>query len=53
MKLPKSSYLEAEVVGGRNDREATIQSYMSECGYTRKQAIKEYNNMKKFENEQF
>ena len=47
------NYLAVEVVGGKNDREATIQSYIDECGYTRKQAIKEYKNMKKFENEQY
>ena len=34
------NYLAPEVVGGKNDREETIQSYMSECGYTKKQAIK-------------
>jgi hypothetical protein len=41
-----------EVVGGENDREETIQSYMYECGYTRKQAIRSYNNMKNLEDEQ-
>ena len=50
MEYP-SSFLEAEVVGGKYDREATIQSYMSECGYTKKQAIRSYNNMKNLEDE--
>jgi hypothetical protein len=50
MEYP-SSFLEAEVVGGKYDREATIQSYMSECGYTKKQAISQYDNMKKLEDE--
>ncbi len=41
-----------KTVGGANDREDTIQSYMSECGYTKEEATREYNNMIKFENEQ-
>ena len=45
------NYLAPEVVGGKNDREKTVQSYMNECGYTRKQAIRSYNNMKKLEDE--
>ena len=34
------------------DREDAIKDYMELCGYTRKEAITAYNNVKRFEDEQ-